>query len=39
MNAAARRCNLAQEAGHHGVPQFDDLRLGLRRLDGGLGEA
>jgi len=35
---AARRGNLAQEAGHHGVPQFDVLRLGLRRLYGGLGE-
>jgi hypothetical protein len=35
---AARRGNLAQEAGHHGIPQFDGLRLGLRRLHGGLGE-
>jgi hypothetical protein len=28
---AARRGDLAQEAGHHGIPQFDGLRLGLRR--------
>lgn len=35
---ATRRGDLAQEAGHHGVPQFDGLRLGLCRLYGGLGE-
>jgi hypothetical protein len=35
---AARWCNLAQEAGHYGVPQFDRLRLRLRRFHGGLGE-
>ncbi|MPM86519.1 hypothetical protein SDC9_133608 [bioreactor metagenome] len=35
---AARWCNLAQEAGHQGVPEFDGLRLGLCRIDCGLGE-
>ncbi len=35
---AARWGNLAQEAGHYGIPQFDVLGLGLRRLYGGLGE-
>ena len=34
----ARRGNLAQEAGHYGIPQLDVLRLGLCRLYGGLGE-
>ena len=32
------RGDLAQEAGHHGVPQFDGLRLGLGGIDSGLGE-
>lgn len=35
---AARWGNLAQEAGRQGVPEFDGLRLGLRRIDCGLGE-
>ena len=35
---AAYWCNLAQEAGHQRVPEFNGLRLGLRRFDGGLGE-
>jgi hypothetical protein len=35
---AARWCNLAQEAGHQRVPEFDGLRLGLCRIDCGLGE-
>jgi len=35
---AARWCNLAQEAGHQRVPEFDGLRLGLHRLNGGFGE-
>lgn len=35
---AARWCNLAQEAGHQRVPQFDGLRLGLCRIHCGLGE-
>ena len=35
---AARRGNLAQEARHHGIPQFNILGLGLGRLHGGLGE-
>src|SRR3546814_500261 len=35
---AARRGDLAQEAGHHGIPQFDGLVLGLCRINCGLGE-
>src|SRR3546814_7157736 len=35
---AARRGNLAQEARHHGIPQFNILGLGLGHLHGGLGE-
>jgi hypothetical protein len=35
---ATRRGNLAQEAGHQRIPEFDGLRLGLRRIDSGLGE-
>jgi len=35
---AARWGNLAQEAGHQGIPEFDSLRLGLCRIDCGLGE-
>jgi hypothetical protein len=30
--------HLAQEAGHHGVPQFDSLVLGVWHIDCGLGE-
>ena len=32
------RRNLAQEAGNKGVAQLDGLRLGLCRIDCGLGE-
>jgi hypothetical protein len=35
---AARWGNLAQETGHQRVPEFDGLRLGLCRIDCGLGE-
>jgi hypothetical protein len=35
---ATRWGNLAQEAGHQRVPEFDGLRLGLCRIDSGLGE-
>lgn len=35
---AACRSDLAQEAGHHGISQFDGLGLRLRRIDSGLGE-
>ena len=31
-------CNLAQEAGHQRIAQFDGLRLGLCRIDCGLGD-
>lgn len=35
---AACRGNLAQEAGHQRIPEFDGLRVGLCRIDCGLGE-
>jgi len=35
---AACRCNLAHETRHDGIAQLDGLRLGLRRINGGLGE-
>ena len=35
---ASRRGNLAQEAGHQRIPEFDGLRLWLCRIDSGLGE-
>ncbi|AFJ02085.1 hypothetical protein Q7C_916 [Methylophaga frappieri] len=35
---AARRGNLAQEAGNQRIPEFDGLRLGVCRIDSGLGE-
>lgn len=31
-------CNLAQETMHHGIAQFDGLRLGLCRIDCGVGD-
>lgn len=35
---ATGRSNLAQEAGHHGISQFDGLVLGVYRINCGLGE-
>ena len=35
---ASGRGNLAQKAGYQRSPEFDGFRLGLRRIDSGLGE-